>query len=176
MTQKSPWPPTLTLKGSFRNTALPLLPTHSDHTLMVRHALSLVVATTPVLSTVLHMDMSPLRDKGLLSTWEHTSGRVHSLLSLCPTADTQVPAASGGKQQHPWGGSVQTSTLQDLAFLPRSLCEPCFFPRAASLTCVPSLPFQLQWGPCTEPRLQSCWLLSFVFAFRCLNISSLFSR
>lgn len=156
--------------------ALPLPHTHFDHLLMARHVFSLITATTLVLSTVLHMgsfsqgtrSSSPFGNTLLV-------GCTHSC-PLCPTADTQVPVASGGKQQHSWGASVQTCTLQDLAFLPRSPCESYFFPRAASLTCAPSSPFQLQWGTCTEPRLQSCWLISFGFAFKCPYICSLFSR
>lgn len=146
--------------------ALPLLPTHSD-ILMARLVLPLIAATTRVLNTVLHMDMSPQ---------ETRASSAFGSTPLVGCTHTQGPVASGGKQQHPWGGSVQTCALQDLALLPRSPCESCFIPRAASLTCAPALPFQLQRGGCTEPRLQKCCLLSSVFAFKCLYISSLFSR
>lgn len=125
--------------------ALPLLPTHFAHLLMARNDLSFIVATTPVLNTALHMGMSP-QGTGGSSPFGNTPlvGCTDSWL-LCP--DTQV--ASGGKHQHPAGGSGQSCALQDPAFLPRSPCESYFFPRAAGLTCAPPLSFQLQWGTCT---------------------------
>lgn len=79
---------------------LPLLPTHSD-ILMARLVLPLIAATTQVLNTVLHMDMSPQETRGC-SAFGSTPlvGCTHSS-PLCPAARTQVPVASGGKQQHP---------------------------------------------------------------------------